>query len=64
MQSKTALFTVTIHEGEKVHVLGVLSQDLLSAVQKVEKQFIHADPRETHGEIVRAERASHVHILD
>lgn len=64
MQPKTSLFTVTVQEGEKMHVLGVLSHDLLDAVAKVEKLFIHADPRETHGEVVRAERSLHVHILE
>jgi hypothetical protein len=64
MPPKKLLFRITVQEGEVMHTINVVDVDFLNAAQTVDREFVHADPKNWRGEIVRAERVDYVHILN
>jgi hypothetical protein len=55
------LYSISVREGDNLHTFGVVQSDLLSAIQEVERTFIHADPKDTRGEVIRAELFHPIH---
>jgi hypothetical protein len=62
MQPRKVFFRITVQEGEKMHTINVTDTDFLNAVQTVDQEFVRANPENTRGEIVRAERVDYVHF--